>query len=454
LPASADPDVPPTAEPLWPEVRQVVALAVPVAIAELGWMAMSVVDTIMVGGLGPAAIGAIAIGSATFYPFSIFGLGLLLGLDTLVSHAFGAGQREDGRFSLWQGIYLALLETPFLMLLCYLMPSAFPLLGLPADVSRPAAEFLRASSWAVLPLLLYAAFRRYLQAIGHARPVMVVLLTANLVNWGCNWLLIDGHWGFPALFVAGSAYSTVLARIYMAGLLALCIAFFDRGALDLRPISWKRIRQLVALGLPAATQIMLEIGAFGSAALLAGRLSPIALAAHQIAINIASVSYMIPLGISSAAAITVGHAAGQGVQRVARQRGWVALSIGAILSFGSALTFLLIPEQLLSVYTRDPSVLAIGRNLLGVAAAFQLFDALQAVTTGALRGLGNTRFAMLVNLGGYWAFGLPLGALLCFSYGFGVYGLWYGLTLALVLIAAIQLAFWHRLSKRVLSGSA
>lgn len=412
---------------------------------------MGVVDTIMIGRLGPVAIGAIAIGSATFYPFGIFALGLLLGLDTLVSQAVGAGARDDGRFSLWQGIYLALLETPLLMLLCYVMPLVFPAMGIAEDVSGQSAIFLRASSWGALPLLLYAAFRRYLQAIGHARPVVAVLITANLINWFFNWLLIEGHWGFPALGVGGSAYSTVLARIYMAGMLGLCVWYFDPAAGRPRPFGSRRVRELIRLGLPAATQIMLEIGAFGAAAVLAGRLSAMALAAHQIAINIASVSYMIPLGISSAAAVTVGHATGRGAVRSARKRGYVALAIAGLLSLGSALTFFFFPNLLLGVYTTDGSILEIGRNLLAIAAIFQLFDAFQAVTTGALRGLGNTRIAMLVNLGGYWLFGLPVGAHLCFVYGFGVYGLWYGLTISLILISILLLIFWQRLSRRAIS---
>lgn len=417
---------------------------------------MNVVDTIMIGPLGPVAIGAIAIGGSAFYAFGIFGLGLLLGLDTLVSHAHGAGDREDGRHSLAQGIYLALLLTPPLMLLFYGLPQLFPRFGIEADVSSGAAVFLRALSWCTLPLLLYGAFRRYLQATGHARPVMFVLITANLINWFCNWLLIGGHWGFPALGVAGSAYSTVMARIYMASLLAACVWWFERrtavpSSVLARRLDWNRLRRLVQIGFPAATQILMEVSAFGAAAFLAGRLSATALASHQIAINVASVSYMIPLGISSAAAVTVGHAFGSGNARVARRRGFIALGIAGAFAVFAASTFALFPYPILRIYTDDPGILQTGRNLLWIAAVFQLFDGVQTVTTGALRGLGNTRVAMLANIGGYWFFGLPVGYVLCFSYGHGVYGLWYGLTLALIVIATLLFFYWQKLSRSPVS---
>lgn len=176
--------------PLQQEVRQVLKLAVPVALGELGWMAMTTVDTIMIGPLGPAAIGAIGIGSSAFYSFAIFGMGLLLGLDTLVSQAYGAGDREDCHKSLTQGVYLAIALTVPLMVLFAAMPPLFRTLEIVEPVSELAGTFIHVLSFSTLPLLLYAAFRRYLQAMGHVRPVMFVLISANLINWFFNWLLI------------------------------------------------------------------------------------------------------------------------------------------------------------------------------------------------------------------------------------------------------------------------
>ncbi len=441
--------------PFWQDVRQVLRLAIPVALGELGWMAMTTVDTIMIGRLGPAAIGAIGVGSSAFYSFAIFGMGLLLGLDTLVSQAYGAGDREDCHHSLTQGFYLAIWLTVPLMILFALMPPMFRALGVVEPVSSLAGTFIRVLNFSTLPLLLYAAFRRYLQGIGHVRPVMFVLISANLINWFFNWLLIAGHWGFPALGVAGSALSTCFARVYMAGVLAFSIWWLERGLkpgfrnLFARP-EWSRLKRLLQLGFPAATQILLEVGAFGAAAVLAGRLTPVALAAHQIALNCAALSFMVPLGISSAAAVSVGQAIGRKEPATARRNGYISIGLACSFMLCSALAFVTSPEPILLVYTRDKTVLATGIGLLAIAALFQLFDGIQTVATGALRGLGETRGPMLANFAGYWLFGLPIGYALCFRYGFGIYGLWWGLTVALIAIAVALLWVWQRRSQAII----
>jgi MATE family multidrug resistance protein len=426
-----------------------VRLALPVVLAELGWMAMGTVDTIMIGPLGPASIGAIGIGGSLYYSLAIFGMGLLLGLDTLVSQSHGAGDKADTHHSLAQGVYAAFLIALPLTAIFLAFTPVFGWLGINRTVSALGAPFVRMLGLGTLPLLLYGAFRRYLQGIGHVRPVMFVLVTANLVNWLFNWLFIFGHWGLPKLGVVGSALSTCLARGYMAGALLFFIWWFERGNEQgirsiVRPPDARRLFRLMALGLPAATQILMEIGAFGAAAVLAGRLSPVALAAHQIAINCASLTYMVPLGTSSAAAVAVGHAIGRGDPAGARRAGYIAVGLGCAFMVFAAAAFLLFPLNILRIFSRDPGILATGVSLLAIAAAFQLFDGLQTVLTGALRGAGNTSTAMWVNFAGYWLLGLPLGYFLCFHSGYGLMGLWWGLTVALILISLTLLGAWRR----------
>ena len=431
------------------DVLRVARLALPVAIAELGWMAMTTVDTIMVGPLGPAAIGALGVSNSAFYSIAVFGMGLLLGLDTLVSQAHGAGDKADTHHSLSQGVYSAFfISIPLTIIFLYL-PAIFRAVGINPEVSALAELFVKTLNWSTLPLLLYGAFRRYLQGIGHVRPVMLVLVSANLVNWLFNWLLIQGHWGFPALGVTGSALSTCLARVYMAGLLLFFIWYFERGAeLGLRslirPPDPARLLKLMKLGLPAATQILLEIGAFGAAAMLAGRLTPAALAAHQIALNCASITFMVPLGIASASAVSVGQAIGKGDAALARINGYIGIGLACAFMACAASAFLAIPHRILSFYTNDSGVIHLGVNLLAIAAVFQLFDGIQTVATGSLRGLGETHWPMIVNFCGYWLLGLPIGYVLCFHQGFGVAGLWWGLTLALILISIVLLITWQR----------
>jgi MATE family multidrug resistance protein len=419
-------------------------------------MGMSIVDTIMVGGLGAAAIGAIGIGSSAFYTLAIFGFGLLFGLDTLVSQSFGAGNREDCHHSLMQGIYIALALTPLLILAFWWMPSFFQLLKINPAVTRLAGPFVRTLSLSTLPLLLYAGLRRYLQGIGHVRPVMFTLVSANIINWSFNWLLISGHWGFPALGVVGSALSTCLARVYMAALLAFFIWWFERDLRKtVRPLwrrpDWVRIRRLLQVGFPSAMQILMEVGAFGTAAVFAGRLSAVAMAAHQIALNCAAASFMFPLGISSAAAVSVGHAIGARDPARARRCGFIAIALGVAVMCVSAITFVTVPRPILRIYTKDSRVINVAVRLLALAAAFQLFDGIQTVATGALRGLGKTRIAMISNFVCYWIFGLPIGYWLCFVVSWGIYGVWVGLTGALIGVAFILLYAWNRESRFVIA---
>lgn len=444
-------------KPEWKrELRAMLALAIPVVMSELAWVLMSIVDTIMVGKLGPAAIGAVALGNAVYYAPSLFGIGLVLGLDTLVSQAYGRRDFDDCHRWLAQGVYLTSLITPLSMLLVWWAAGHFYLAGVNPVVQAPAAAYLRLLNWGTFPLLIYAASRRYLQGVEQVKPVVATFIVANLVNWGGNYVLIYGKLGFPAMGVRGSALSTVLSRILMAcSLMGFAWLHEARRGHPLFA-HWpaphiSRLRELLRLGLPAGGQLVMEVGAFGAATVLAGRLTPEALAAHQVALNCASLTFMVPLGVSASAAVRVGHGIGAGDPRRARRAGWLALGLAASFMFLAALTFLLIPKWLLEIYSHDIAVLRIGIPLLAIAAAFQIFDGIQSVSTGALRGLGETRTPMLANLTGYWVIGLPLGYFLCFHTSLGIFGLWTGLTVALILIALWLLQKWRVASLEIAS---
>jgi MATE family multidrug resistance protein len=325
-----------------------------------------------------------------------------------------------------------------------------PLLGLHPDVQAMTAPYVWIVAWGSLPLLLYAGFRRYLQAVGLVRPVMITLVLANLVNAGANWVLIYGNLGAPAMGVSGAAWATNIGRVFMAAALLMVIVRHEHahkaGLFDvpLFTIEWDRLGRLFRLGAPAATQLTAEVGVFGAVAALAGRIDPIALAAHQVALNIASVTFMVPLGLASAGAVRVGHAIGRRSVDEAGHAGWAVIALALAFMSMSALVFIFGGRALVSMFTGDPAVLATGVVLMQVAAAFQLFDGLQVVTTGALRGLGDTRTPMFANLVGHWLIALPIAAYIGFSLDYGVVGLWAGLCLGLTLVGMFLLVVWQR----------
>jgi MATE family multidrug resistance protein len=437
------------------EVRPMLQLAIPLVLAELGWMTMGVVDTMMVGRQRESAIaiGAVSLGSIAYYVVAIFGTGLMLGLDTLVSRSYGAGDMHDAHRSLVNGIYLSLAMTPVLMGVVRLLESVLRSLNIQAAVIDQTIPYLRALNWGTLPLLLYFVFRRYLQGIDRAKPVMFSLFTANLVNAVGNWALIYGHLGHRAMGTVGSGWATCFGRVYMAAvLLGYCVYYDLRYKIGLRHASpWPhmpRVWRLLSLGLPAAMQLGLEVGVFAVATALIGRLGPIPLASHQIALNTASFTYMVPLGLGSAAAVRVGQAHGRCDAHGASRAGWTAILLGAGFMTCTAIAFWLAPRQIVRLYTPDPVVIAAASGLLFVAAFFQLFDGLQAVATGALRGAGDTRTPMIWSVALYWLVGLPAGAYLCFGLGWGAAGLWTGLCAALILIGCALIYFWRRSERR------
>jgi len=437
------------------EARPMLALALPLVLAELGWMTMSIVDTMMVGrqSNSAVAIGAVSLGSILYYAVAIFGAGLMLGLDTLVSHAYGAGDLEDAHRSLVNGIYLSIGITPLLMGTIWAGGPALRALNIPQPVLNQAIPYLRAINWSTFPLLLFFVFRRYLQGINLAKPVMFSIVSANLINLAGNWALVYGHLGFHAMGTVGSGWATCVSRIYMAAiLLAYCVYYdlrFKTGLLDASRLPHlPRVWQLVNLGFPAAMQLGLEVCVFAVATVMVGRLGAVPLASHQIALNTASFTYMVPLGISSAAAVRVGQALGRNDAHGARRAGWTALALGSGFMTCTTIIFWAVPRDIVRIYTPDPFVIQSASGLLFVAAFFQFFDGLQSVATGALRGAGDTRTPMIWSVAFYWLVGLPLGYLLSFRLGWGAPGVWIGLCAALILIGSTLLYSWYQEEKK------
>lgn len=418
-------------------------LAIPLVLGELGWMTMGIVDTMMLGRVSPEAMSAASVSGILFFTVTVFGMGVLLGLDTLVSQSHGAGESLDAQQSLVAGLWLS---VPLCVILMITQRATLPFMGwleVNPRVLELAGPFTQAISWSTPPLLVYTAMRRYLQGIGRVRPVVFALVSANLVNIAGDWALIFGHLGFPAMGTQGAAWATVFSRLYLAAVLTWA-------ALPLRAsrsIDFARIRSIAAIGLPASVQIVVEVGVFALVTVLVAKLEPVYSAAHQIALSAASYSFMIPLGLNSAAAVRVGNALGAGNPRGAARAGWAAIGLGIVFMAAAGLVFIGAPRWISRAFTNDPEVIAAAGPMLAWAALFQLFDGAQGVAVGALRGAGETRITAIAHSVGYWAAGLPLGYWLCFHAGWGAQGLWAGLSLALILIGLVLTLAWHRMTR-------
>lgn len=441
------------------EFRPTFRLALPLVLAEIGWMTMGIVDTMMVGRLPNSAdaIGAVSISTNLFNVLAFFGGGLLIGLDTLVSHAFGAGRREDCHRSLINSIYLSFAMTPIFMAPFWFYAPLLQSLKIDPTVSALAIPYMKALAVGLLPLYLYFALRRALQAMNMVRIIAFALITANIINALGNWVLIYGKWGFPAMGVVGSGWSTTVSRVYLAAVLVGYLLWYDRKhRTDLLKtpvdVDLPRIRRLLALGFPAALQMTLEIAVFALATALIGRLGAVPLSSHQIALNTVAFTYMIPLGVSSAAAVRVGQALGRNDPRAAAAAGNASIFIGASFMAAASIALLVFPYWIARMYTPDLTIIRSTTRLLAAGAAFQLFDGIQTVATGALRGAGDTRTPALCHFTGYWVIGMPLGAWLCFSRGWGALGIWIGLSLALILIGIVLLFAWRRAVRRLVAA--
>ena len=412
---------------------------------------MGVVDTAMVGRVSAAALGGVALGNVCFFGCAVTGMGILMGLDPLVAQAVGARDRMAIARSVQRGMVLALaLSLPASALLLF-AETGLRLLSQPADVTPFAGAYARWTALSVIPFYVFVVLRQSLQALHLVRSIFLTIVLANLLNAALNWVLIFGHLGFPALGVVGAAIATTIGRWVMAGLLLL-IAWrslrpslrpMRRDALDLRALG-----RMVSLGLPIGIMSLLEYTAFGTVALLMGRLGTVPVAAHQVAINIASVTFMVPFGVGQAAAVLVGNAIGAGEMPLARRHALASLFYGVGFMAVAASLFLLVPETIARLYTTDPATLALAASLIPVAGVFQLFDGMQAVAAGILRGAGDTRVPMLVNLTGFWLAGMPVSLALGFRTALGPVGLWWGLAFGLAVVALILVARTRGLLRR------
>ena len=415
-------------------------LAVPIVVVQLAQMMMGVVDTIMVGRVSAEALAAIALGTLYFFGASIFGMGALMGLDPVVAHAVGARDHVAVSRGIQRGLVLALLMAAVGSLLLLPARPVMDALHQPEPVARIAASYARVAIFGMVPFYTFIALRQSLQAQKKLKPIVWASVIANVVHIGVNSTLIFGRFGFPAMGAVGAAWATAFSRWLMLVLLAV-LAWRD-----IKPQVWPWRREafdlpalgrMLALGAPIGIQFQLEYGVFAVVGIMMGWLGTVELGAHQVALNLASLTFMVPMGVAAAAAVLVGHAVGRGDAAEARRAAAAALVCGVGFMAASAAAMLLFPRALAGVYTTEPRVAALAAVLIPIAGVFQVFDGTQVVSIGILRGVADTRWPMIMNILGYWLVGLPVSGALAFKAGMGPRGLWWGLTVGLVIVALV-----------------
>lgn len=424
-----------------PDLREMARIAAPIVLVSVGIQAMGVVDGLMVGQLGGYAIASVALGNFYFFNVSIFGMGLLYAIDPVVAQAAGAGDEVGVARGVQRGLLLAIASSIVIMLALLPGEAVLGALGQPADVIVPTAQYTRRRLLAAVPFLVFSVFRQALQAMGPVRPVVLAVLAANVVNVIANYALIHGRLGAPALGVVGAGWATVLAQWTMALLLLRFAWPLLRPTL--RPwhresFAWVPLRRMIGIGAPIGTQWFFEGFAFGITTLFMGWMGTASLAGHEIALNMASLTFMVPLGFSGAAAAVVGRAIGRGDLATAKRDAAAAIVCAVLFMSVSAAVFLTVPEFLATRYTREAATVAVAVSLIPIAGVFQVFDGTQAVTSGVLRGTGDTRIPAILHMVAFWGIGVPLGAALGFLTPLRERGLWWGLTAGLAAAAVLQ----------------
>lgn len=421
------------------ELRDVSRLAAPIVAVQVGLMLMGVVDAAMVGRVSATDLAAVALGNFWWVTISLFGAGIVMAIDPVVSQAVGAGDTEDVALGVQRGLLLAAGVT-IAAALCILPTAAIlRLLGQPADVIPIAATYVKIQIPATLPFFVFVVFRQSLQAFHVTRPILVAVAVGNVANVILNWIFIYGHLGAPPLGAVGASISTAIGRYIMTGVLVAMAWRAMRSALipwRADTMRWAPIGRMLRIGIPIGVHQFFEIVAFGGALALIGLLGTVPLAGHEITISLAALTYMVPLGINAAASVLVGRAIGRGDLDGARREASAALAMGVGFMACSALVLMLFPDALARLFTVDAAVVAVAASLIPIAGIFQIFDGIQGVSSGVLRGAGDTQVPMLINVLAYAVVGLPLGAWLCFSQGRGAVGMWWGLVVALVVAAA------------------
>ena len=429
-------------------IKQTIRLSLPIIVGQIGQLTMSVADNVMVGRVGADALAAAAIGNGLFTLIMVVGLGISMAITPLTAMAMGAGRDEDCGVVLRQGLLVNMIAGILLCAATFAGAQAIRVLDQPGAIVEPAVLYMKVLGLSMIPLMLFQSYRQFAEGVSFLKPAMIITLAANLVNIFVNWVFIFGNLGAPALGLTGAGIATFSSRVFMAGslvtvvMLAPSLKRFDPG-LRYKKIDIHLMKRLLGIGIPGAFQYFFEVSAFAGSSIIVGWMGVRELAAHQIALNLAAISFMGAMGISAAGTIRVSNALGRGSNPDVRAAGFsaVLLCMGFMALAGTV--FVLFRQILPGFYVTDPEVVEITAFLLVIVAFFQLSDGTQAVGIGILRGITDMKIPTLLTLAAYWIIGLPSGYALAFWAGLGIYGVWYGLLISLTVSALLMMLRFH-----------
>ncbi|MCY4158104.1 MAG: MATE family efflux transporter [Bacteroidetes bacterium] len=433
------------------EAHEVTLLSLPIVMTQLGQISNGFIDVIMVGRLGSPELAGAALGNATYFLFALIGIGILLAVGPMVSQAYGAGKHDPIGRTVRQALWLATLLSLPVLLIMWNAKLPWGLMQQDAATIEYAEGYLQASMWGFLPFMWFNALRNFVEAIARPIPVTIIIVMGILLNIAANYGLMFGNFGLPRLGLTGTGWATCIVHWFMFTCIALYVAtkkpYRSFGVLrKLRTPDFGYFRELLQVGLPIGGSIGLEVTLFSATAFLVGTFGAVPIAAHQIAIQCAAITYMVPLGIGLATSVRVGQNIGAKNPAAAAISGYTGLGLSFIFMSCTALLFLIAPNFVAGIYLdiNDPANLTTTLqvvSLLGIAAIFQLFDGVQATALGALRGLKDTRIPMLLGFIAYWLIGMPTGLGLGFGLDMGPEGFWWGLVVGLF---AASIMFTYR----------
>lgn len=443
----------------WHHFKKTFTLSLPIIVGQIGQLTMSVADNIMVGHVSTNALAAAAISNGLFTLVMVVGIGISMAITPIVAIARGAGRDQDCGVVLRQGLVVNMTAGVLLCFVTFAGALAIRVLNQPQAIVEPAIIYMQVLGLSLIPMMLFQSYRQFAEGVSMLKPAMYITLAANLINILVNWIFIFGNLGAPALGLTGAGIATFSSRTFMALCLmavvmtAPSLKRFDP-SLKFKKIDIPLMKKLLGIGIPGALQYFFEVSAFAASSVIVGWMGIKELAAHQIALNLASLSFMAALGISAAGTIRVSNALGQNAGPHVRAAGFSAVFVCMGFMAIAGLIFICFRHILPGFYLADPDVIEMSAGLLVIVAFFQISDGTQAVGIGILRGLCDMKIPTLLTLAAYWVIGLPCGYALAFWAGLGIYGVWCGLLISLTASALLMMLRFNVRTKKGYRGGA